>query len=61
VTAILSERAISDDEELELSLLENLAYATLANHRGLTRKDSLFTGALILLVLAVLLELAGLQ
>jgi hypothetical protein len=61
VTDILNDRERSDDEELEQSLLEDLADETLVNNQVLARKDPLFTGALTLLVLAVLLELAGVQ
>jgi hypothetical protein len=61
VTDILNDRECSDDGELEQSLLEDLADETLVNDQALARKDPLFTGALTLLVLAVLLELAGVQ
>jgi hypothetical protein len=61
VPGILNDRATHNDEELEQSLLEDLADETLVNNQGLARKDPLFIGALALLVLAVLLELAGVQ
>lgn len=61
VADILNDRQWIDDEDLEQSLLEDLADETLVNNRGLARKDPLFIGALALLVLAVLLELAGVQ
>jgi hypothetical protein len=61
VTDILNDRECSDDGELEQSLFEDLADETLVNDQALARKDPLFTGALTLLVLAVLLELAGVQ
>ena len=61
VTDILDDRETRDDHELERSLLEDLADETLVNNQGLARKDPLFIGALALLVLAVLLELAGVQ
>ena len=61
VTDILNDRATRDDEELEQSLLEDLADETLVNNQGLARKDPLFIRALAFLVLAVLLELAGVQ
>jgi hypothetical protein len=61
VTDILNDRETRDDEELEQSLLEDLADETLVNNRALARKDPLLTWALALLVLAVLLELAGVQ
>jgi hypothetical protein len=61
VTDILNDRETHNDEELEQSLLEDLADETLVNNQGLARKDPLFIGALALLVLAVLLELTGVQ
>ena len=61
VTDILIDRECSNDEELEQSLLEDLADETLVNNQALARKDPALTGALTLLVLAVLLELAGVQ
>jgi hypothetical protein len=61
VTDLLDAREALDDEELEQSLLEDLADETLVNNQGLARKDPLFTWALTFLVLAVLLELAGVQ
>lgn len=59
VTDILNDRDRSNDEELERSMLEDLATETLANVQALARKDPLFIGALTLLVLAILVELAG--
>ena len=59
VTDILDDRDRSDDEELEQSLLEDLATETRANEQALASKDPLFIGALSLLVLAVIIELAG--
>ncbi len=59
VTDILNNREHSDDEELEQSLLEDLADETLVNNQGLARKDPLLTWALALLVLAIVVELAG--
>jgi len=61
VTEILNDRDTHNDKELEQSLLEDLADETLVNNQGLARKDPLFASALTLLVLAVLLELAGVQ
>jgi hypothetical protein len=61
VTELLDVRGTRDNEEIEQSLLEDLADETLVNNQALARKDPLFTEALALLVLAVLLELAGVQ
>ena len=61
MTELLDARGTRDDEEIEQSLLEDLANETLVNNQALARKDPLFTRALALLVLAVLLELAGVQ
>jgi hypothetical protein len=46
---------------LEDILLKDLATETLANEQALARKDPLITRAVALLVIAVLLELAGVQ
>jgi hypothetical protein len=46
---------------VEGNLLEDLAAETFANARALARKDPLLAGAVMLLVLAIVLELAGLQ
>ena len=59
VVDILNDRERSDDEELEQSLLEDLADETLANERAIARKDLLLARAVTLLVLAIVFELAG--
>jgi hypothetical protein len=61
VTDMLDAREVRDDENLEESLLDDLARETLVNNQALARKDPLMTSALALLVLAVLLELGGVQ
>jgi hypothetical protein len=61
VAHILDDRATYDDKTLEGGLLKDLATETLANNQALARKDPLLTRALTLLVLAIALELAGVQ
>jgi hypothetical protein len=61
VRELLDARRTRDDEEIEQSLIENLADETLVNNQSLAHKDPLFARALALLVLAILLELAGIQ
>jgi hypothetical protein len=61
VTDMLDARARNDDAFLEAVLLEDLAAETLANNQALARKDPLLAWAVALLVLAVVLELAGVQ
>jgi hypothetical protein len=61
VTDMLDDRETRDDEELEESLLEDLATHTFNNEQALARKDPLLARALTLLVLAIVLELAGVQ
>jgi hypothetical protein len=58
---MLDARASNDDEIIEEGLLEDLAAETLANERALARKDPTITRAVALLVLAVVLELAGVR
>ena len=59
VTDMLDARASDDDAYLEDILLEDLAAETLANKRAIARKDLLLARAVTLLVLAIVLELAG--
>jgi hypothetical protein len=49
------------DETVEQGLLEDLAAETSANERALARKDPLLARAVTLLVLAIALELIGVQ
>jgi len=56
---MLDARRTYDDEELEETLLESLATETAANNQALARKDPLLVAAVTLLVLAIVLELAG--
>jgi hypothetical protein len=58
---MLDARMSNDDSRLEDILLNDLATETLANEQALSRKDPLITRAVALLVIAVLLELAGVQ
>jgi hypothetical protein len=50
-----------DDAYLEDILLEDLAAETLANEQAIAHKDLLLARSVTLLVLAILLELAGVQ
>ena len=50
-----------DDEDLEQTLLEDLAVETSANEQALARKDPLLARAVTLLVLTIALELIGVQ
>ena len=61
VADMLDARARNDDAYLEDILLNDLATETLANEQALARKDPLLAWALTLLVLAIVLELAGVQ
>jgi hypothetical protein len=61
VTDILDARARNDDKTIEEGLLKDLAAETAANKQALARKDPLFFAAVTLLVLAIALELAGVQ
>jgi hypothetical protein len=58
---MLDARETRDDEDLEGTLLKDFATETLANEQALARKDPLLARAVALLVLAVILELAGVQ
>jgi hypothetical protein len=58
---MLDDRATYDDETIEEALLKDLSTETLANEQALARKDPLLAGAVTLLVIAILLELAGVQ
>jgi hypothetical protein len=51
----------NDDTYLEDVLLKDLATETLANNQALARKDPLLARAVALLVIAILLELVGVQ
>lgn len=59
VAYVLAERETRDDDILEESLLEDLAANTLANTQTLAHRGSLFSRALVLLVLTIVVELAG--
>lgn len=61
VADMLDARASNDDAYLEGLLLEDLAAETLANEQAIARKDRLLAWAVVLLVLAIALELAGVQ
>ncbi len=61
VAGILDARPTRDDEDLEDILLADLAAETLANEQAIARKDLLLARAVTLLVLAIALELAGVQ
>lgn len=59
VANVLAERDSYEDGKLEESVLERLAAETLGNRRALTRKAPLLDRALISLVLAIAVEMAG--
>jgi hypothetical protein len=61
VADMLDARASNDDGYLEDILLKDLAAETLANEQAIARKDRLLAWAVVLLVLAIALELAGVQ
>jgi hypothetical protein len=61
VVDMLDARVRDGDAYLEDVLLKDLATEALANERALARKDPIITRAVALLVLAVVLELAGVQ
>ncbi len=61
VLEMLDARASNDDETIEDDLLNDLAEAVQSNEETLDRKDLLLARAVMLLVLAILLELAGVQ
>lgn len=59
VADMLDARETRDDEDLEETLLKDLAAETLANEQALARKDPLIAVAVALLLLAIAIELAG--
>ena len=61
VADMLDARAVDDDRTIEKGLLEDLSAETFANEQALAGKDSLLAWAVALLVLAIVLELAGVQ
>jgi hypothetical protein len=61
VADVLDARQARDDEDLEQTLLDDLATETLANQHALRRKNLLLTEAVVLFVLAIVLELVGVQ
>jgi hypothetical protein len=58
---MLDARTYNGDETVEENLLEDLAAETLLNEHALRRKDSMTTWALALMMLAIALDLAGVQ
>lgn len=58
---MLDARAKHDDEIIEEGLLKDLATETATNNHALARKDPPLAAAVALLVLAIVLELAGVQ
>jgi hypothetical protein len=61
VADMLGARMSNDDRYLEDVLLEDLAAETLVNEQAIARKDLLLARAVTLLVLAIVLELAGVR
>ena len=61
VADMLDARAGNDDEIIEEVLLKELAAETLANERALALKDPLIAWAVALQILAIALELTGVQ
>jgi hypothetical protein len=61
VADMLDARASNDDTYLEGVLLKDLAAETLVNEQALARKDPLIAWAVALLLLAIVLDLAGVQ
>jgi hypothetical protein len=59
VNDVLEASASREDDQLELSLLQDLATDMLTNRRALARKGPIFNSAQTLLVLAILVELLG--
>jgi hypothetical protein len=59
VYGVLEAGATEENDQLELSLLQDLATDMLINRRALARKSPPFNQAQTLLVLAILVELAG--
>ena len=58
---MLDARARNDDETVEENLLEDLAAETLVNEQTLQRKDPMIAWSLALMMLAIMLDLAGVQ
>lgn len=61
VMDILEAREVYDDEVLEEELLNDLAAETLANERALAHKELPLARALTFLIVAIALELVGVQ
>ena len=61
VSDMLYARANNDDAYLEDVLLRDLSAETLANEQALARKDPLIAWAVAPLILAIVLDLAGVQ
>jgi hypothetical protein len=61
VLEMLDARASNDDELIEEGLLKNLADDVHTNEQTLAGKDRLLARAVTVLVLAIMLELAGVQ
>jgi hypothetical protein len=61
VLEMLDDRTSNDDETIEDDLLKDLAEDVQNNEHTLARKDRLLARAVTLLVLAIVLELAGVQ
>jgi hypothetical protein len=61
VLEMLDDRAGNDDETIEENLLKDLAEDVQSNEQTIARKDRLLARAVTLLVLAIVLELAGVQ
>ncbi|MGH2904807.1 MAG: hypothetical protein ACRDK7_14685 [Solirubrobacteraceae bacterium] len=61
VGSMLDARTTNDDEIIEQGLLKDLATETAANNRALAHKDPLLATAVTLLLIAILLELVGVQ
>jgi hypothetical protein len=58
---MLDARASNDDDIIEEDLLKYLAEDVQINEQTLTRKDRLLARAVTLLVIAIVIELAGVQ
>jgi hypothetical protein len=58
---MLDARSSNDDELIEETLLEDLAEDVHINEQTIARKDRLLATAVTLLVLAIVLELTGVQ
>jgi hypothetical protein len=59
VTEVIARRGVRSDQDLACDLLHDLADRILANRRALDRKEPRLTAALVLTLIAVLVELAG--